>query len=240
MSPKKDYSVCWIQCPLEVVSKLSEYGFHRGYDRDFSGRDRGLMKCFPKKGVYSGKIKRFLNHASWEAASFQGDPGVVTIWDVNATDGCKDKLLKDLPARTFVAKFDSFAEGLEVLKNHFGDEIVRLREDQKRMPVVLVKSPTDVVKYLKDAGLVQFVNRVEKTTGIDQCLIYFFDKFKGTDLSGWFKVLNEEAEGLGVPVGVWHPKATESVCRTIGREVVLIDSMTVDGAIEQLEEGLNR
>lgn len=240
LAPAKDYPVCWIQCPQEVASKLGEYGFHRGFDRDSSGRDRGLAVCFPEKGRYVGRVKKFLSHAAWEAASFIDDPGVVTVWDVNATDDCSEKLLREMPERTFVAKFDTFDQGLEILKDHFGSEIVRLREDQKRHPIVLVKSPANVVQLLKDSGLIHFGRWVERKTGIDQGLIYFFDKFKGTDLSGWFKVLNEEAEGLGIPVGVWHPKATVDVCKTTGRDVVLVDSMTIDGAIEQLEEGLNR
>ena len=59
-----------------------------------------------------------------------------------------------------------------------------------------------------------------------------------TDLNGWFTILNAEAEGMGVPVAVWHPKATKEICETTGRRVLLVDSMTIEGAIEQIEEGL--
>ena len=238
LSPKKNYPVCWIQCSAEVMSQLSQYGFHRGFDRDKDGRDRGLVNCFPSPGVYHARIKKFLSHVAWEAASFVDDEGVVTVWDTNATEGCSEALLKDMPERTFIAKFDTLEEGLAMLKEHFGEQLVRLREDQRLMPIALVKSPTDVVKALKDQGILHFGKWVERKTGIDQGLIYFFDRFAGTDLNGWFTILNAEAEGMGVPVAVWHPKATKEICETTGRKVLLVDSMTIEGAIEQIEEGL--
>lgn len=237
MAPSKTYPVCWIQCPSEVMTKLSQYGFHRGFDRTANGRDRGLASCFPRPGNYAGRIKKFLGHASWEAASFEDDPGIVTVWDPNATEACSEKLLREMPERAFIGKFETFEEGLELLKNHFGDDLVRMRRDQKLLPIVLVKSPADVVKQLKDTSLLHFGRWINKQSQIDQGLIYFFDKFAGTDLSEWFKVLNREAEGIGVPVAVWHPKATVEACETTGRDVLVVDAMTIEGAVAQIQEG---
>ena len=237
MAPSKTYPVCWIQCPADVLTKLSQYGFHRGFDRTSNGRDRGLASCFPRPGNYAGRIKKFLSHASWEAASFEDDPGIVTVWDPNATEACSEKLLREMPERTFIAKFETFEEGIELLRNHFGDDLVRMRRDQKLLPIVLVKSPADVVKQLKDTNLLHFGRWINKQSHIDQGLIYFFDKFAGTDLTEWYKVLSKEAEGTGVPVAVWHPKATVEVCETTGRDVLVVDSMTIEGAVAQIQEG---
>lgn len=235
-SPQKGYPVCWLRCPMEVVDSLSEYGFHRGFDREVSGRDRGLINCFPSSGQYKGGIKKFLSHVSWEAASFLDDVGIVTLWDTNATAECSDALKGDLPERIFIAEFKTKEEGLELLSKKFGEKLVRIREDQKLMPVVLCQSPANVVSALRAKGLVHFGNWLDKKTGIDKGLVHFFDVYQGSNLLGWFAALDSEARENNIPVGVWHPKATVEMCKTTGRDVVVVDTMSPEEAISQIEE----
>ena len=235
-SPIKEYPVCWIRCPREVADKLSEYGLHRGFDREVSGRDRGLMDCFPTVGSYKGGIKKFLSSVSWEAASFLDNAGIVTVWDSFATKECEEKLMEELPKRVFVAEFETLEEGLDLLKQKFGENFVRIREDQKLMPVILCQSPANVVSALKERNLVHFGRWINKKTGIDQGLIHFFDTYSGSDLTGWFTALDSEARENNIPVGVWHPKATVEMCKTTGRDVVVIDTMSPEEAISQVRE----
>lgn len=194
------------------------------------------MDCFPTVGSYKGGIKKFLSSVSWEAASFLDNAGIVTVWDSFATKECEEKLMEELPKRVFVAEFETLEEGLDLLKQKFGENFVRIREDQKLMPVILCQSPANVVSALKERNLVHFGRWINKKTGIDQGLIHFFDTYSGSDLTGWFTALDSEARENNIPVGVWHPKATVEMCKTTGRDVVVIDTMSPEEAISQVRE----
>ena len=235
-SPKNDFPICWIRCPQQVADSLTEYGFHRGFDRDGNGRDRGLAAAFPQPGEYAGGLKNFVSPASWEAASFVDGAGVVTIWDVNATAECEEAVMRELPDRAKVFEFNTLAEGLRLLLDEYGKDVVRLRRDQRLHPVLLLKTAGPIVERLRNEGRVHTGRWRDPVTGIDRGLLQFFE-VEGRSLKKWFTVLEKEARETNVPVGIYHPKADEEVAATTGRRVLVVDATDYETAIKQIEEG---
>jgi len=223
----------WLNATPELAALLIEYGIHYGFDLDDDGLDRGLSKVFPRKGFYGGGIASFLSSVSWEAASFADAPGITIIWHPHADEEARLQAKRDLPERMKVSPtLEALEPAIEWLRQEYGD-LIRLRSDRRRMPVLLVKSPEVVVTHLREHGHVHFGRWLDEATKIDRGLISAFSK-PCPSLDSWFRVLEREAREEGVPVGVYHPKAdTESVA-TCGRPVVVIDALTAEEAIEQI------
>lgn len=231
--PGKNFPMLWLNATLKVAALLTEYGIHYGFDLDDNGLDRGLSKTFPRKGFYAGGIKSFLSTVSWEAASFADAPGITAVWHPNADEEARLQAKRDLPERMKVSPmFDELEPAVEWLRQEYGD-IIRLRSDRRRMPVLLVRSPENVVTHLREHGYVHFGRWLDENTKIDRGLISAFSK-GAPSLESWFRVLDREAREDGVPVGVYHPKADIESVSTCGRPVVVIDALTAEEAIEQV------
>ena len=233
--PERVYPVCWIQCPKDVINKLFYYGFHRGNDRTRDGRDRGLAKCFPERGRFVDRVGTFLGHLSWECASFSDVPGIVTIWDPNADDKVEKQLMKRLPKNTKKFKFSTFEEGLEILKKEYGDEMVFPRRDLADDPVVLLRCPMAVLERLVKDKRIHVGNWRDTETGLDMGLCEFFNN-RGSSLAHWYKVLKKETKQTGALVCVYHPKATEDICKTTGQKVVVVEADNYKECLEKILE----
>lgn len=231
--PANDFPLLWLNASPEVAALLSEYGIHYGFDLDEDGVDRGLSRTFPRKGFYAGGIESFVSTVSWEAASFLDSPGVATIWHPNADHEAYLQASRHLPERIKVTpQFDQLEPAIEWLRNEFGDTI-RLRSDRRRMPILLVRSPGNVVAHLRENGLVHFGNWLDDKTRIDRGLLSAYRR-PNPNLESWFRILDREAREQGLPVGVYHPKAVASDLESCGRPVVVIDAVTIDDAVQQV------
>lgn len=233
-NPSKEYPILWLNATRKVAAALTEYGIHYGYDLDQNEIDRGLNKIFPRRDFYAGGIRSFLNTVSWEAASFVDCEGVATIWHPNATPAALVSVAGELPSRVKVSpQFDELEPAIAWLKTEYGD-LIKLRKDRRRLPVLLVKSPDNVVNFLREHRFVHFGRWLDNSTQIDRGLISAFSKESPT-LESWFRILDGEAREEGLPVGIYHPKATVDVAATCGREVVVVDALTAEEAVEQIE-----
>ena len=232
--PEKQYPIVWLDATTEVAEALVEYGFHFGFDLDEHGNDRGLNRCFPRPGDYTKGIGKFLSSVAWEAASFSEGPGIVTIWNSNATLDSYEKAKKEIPSRVIVTPFfDNVDESISWLTEKLGGDAVRVRADRQKLPVLLMKSPDEIVKRLKKDHIVHCGRWVD-TNGIDRGLTSFFE-CGGTSLDNWFRVLEKEAKETNSHVGIHHPKATVELAKTTGRRVVVVDATSYDEAIRQIE-----
>lgn len=237
--PAANYPVLWLNATADVANRLTEYGIHYGFDLDETGCDRGLANCFPRPGEYRGGLGGFLRSVSWEAASFLDDTGVTTVWHPHADDVAYDQAKRELPARVVVTPFFAeFDDAQKWLAAAFGDRIIRRRQDRRRLPVLLLKSPGPIVEELRGRGLVHTGRWRESVTGIDMGLMTEFRKTQEVDLAKWFSVLEQEARETNVPVGIYHPLATVEVAATCGRDVVQVDATNADEAAAQIEEAL--
>lgn len=229
-SPDKQYPICFLNATQEVAEKLTEYGFHYGFDLDEDGLDRGLGAIFDSEGRYQGGISKFLSTVSWEAASFTEGQGITTIWHPKAK--MSDKLKKELPERTLVTpNFENVEKALEFFKDHYPD--LKPRSDRARPPVVLLQCPDEIIKLLVDNGHIHIGRWRDKVTGLDKGLIEFF-KCGGTDLSAWYSVLEKEARETNVSVGIHHPKATKELAETCGRRVVVVNGVSYKECLKQM------
>ena len=232
-SPDRSYPVCFLNASQDVAEALTEFGFHFGFDLNDDGLDRGLCTMFPKSGMYTGGIGKFLSTVSWEAASFSDGVGITTIWHPNAV--CSSKVKNELPKRTVVTPyFDDLETAISWLADQFGSDVVRPRADRMRQPVALLKCPDEIVHELAKQGLVHIGRWRDEKTNLDKGLIQFFE-VGGTNLLTWYKVLEREARETNVPVGIHHPKATFELAETCGRRVVIVDAVTIEEAKKQLE-----
>ena len=233
-APGKNYPIVWLDSTQEVAEALIEYGLHYGFDIDENGNDSGLKHVFPQPGLYRKGLGKFLSTVAWEAASFTDGPGVVTIWNTNATREAFDKAKRDIPARTILTPFfDDIKEAVSWLTEKLGKDLVRLRPDRQRLPVLLLKSPDEVVKGLTKNRIVHCGRWIDKN-GIDKGLTSFFE-CGGTSLDNWFRVLEKEAKETNSFVGIHHPKATVDIAETTGRRVIVVDATTYEEAIRQIE-----
>ena len=235
-SPKQNYPIIWLNTSEEIADRLQEYGVHYGFDLDEEGNDRGLNSIFPKQGVYKGGLGKYLSTVAWEAASFTDGPGIVTIWHPNADANAVTAAGKDVPKRCKISpQLHSLNDALAWLTGELGVDVVRKREDRRRFPVVLLRSPTSVVQKIRKSGIVHMGRWYDEETGIDKGLDNLV-RAKATSLADWFKVLDKEAAETNVPVGIYHPKVTELLASTTRREVATIDATTYDEARREVEK----
>ena len=232
--PEKDYPIVWLDSTKEVAEALVEYGFHYGFDLDEHGNDVGLNRIFPRPGTYTKGISKWCSTIAWEASSFVGGSGVVTIWNTNATTESLERCRKELPERMIVTPFfDNVEEAIAWLTDKLSNAVVRVRQDRQSLPVLLLKSPAEIVKQLKRSHHVHCGRWLDKN-GIDKGLTSFFE-CGGTSLDNWFRVLEKESLETNSHVGIYHPKATVDIASTTGRRVVVVDATTYDEAIRQIE-----
>jgi hypothetical protein len=213
---------------------MMEYGCHYGADLDNEGNDVGLNRAFPSPGVYTGGIKKFIGHVTWECESFVDKPGIATIWHPNATEACAESLLADCaPA---VIKADTFDQASEMASALF-PELFSLRSTPAKPPILLLKTPRKIVESLRDTRLVHTGNWRDKDTGIDNGLAAIIGEGK-TCLRAWHSVLEREANWMNSAVAVWHPSATIELAATAGRRVVVIEAEDFEQARQQVEAAM--
>ena len=235
-SPKQNYPIIWLNTSEEIADRLREYGVHYGFDLNSEGIDRGLSQIFPKPGTYKGGLGKFLSTVAWEAASFTDGHGIVTIWHPNADDNARTAAGKEVPKRCKVSpRLNSLTDALAWLTGELGVDVVRKREDRKRLPVVLLRSPTSVVQKIRHSGIVHMGRWYDEETGIDKGLDNLV-RAKATSLTDWFKVLDKEAAETNVPVGIYHPKVSEVLASTTRRDVVVIDATEYSEARRAVEK----
>ena len=232
--PRESIPLLWLQAPRDVAEQMREYGCHYGTDLDKDGNDTGLNLAFPSPGKYVGGIKKFLGHITWECESFVEKPGIATIWHPNATDACAEALLADCAPS--VIKASTFEQAAEVAASLF-PELFSLRESASRPPVILLKTPREVVESLRESRLVHTGNWRDAGTGIDNGLTAVIDK-GGTCLREWYSVLEREANWTNSLVAVWHPEATKELAATAGRRVVVVDVDDFEEARRQVEAAM--
>lgn len=233
-SPEKNYPIIWLDATREVAEALTEYGLHFGFDRDERGDDVGLKRIFPRPGFYTRGIGKWLSTISWEAASFTEGSGVVTIWGNNATKESLEKCRKEIPKRLIETPFFDELEGAVAwLTEKLGADMIRVRTDRQKLPVLLLRSPDEIIKQLKASNHVHCGRWLDKN-GIDKGLTSFFE-CGGTSLDSWFRVLEKEALETNSFVGIHHPKATVKIAETTGRRVIVVDATTYDAAVLQIE-----
>ena len=235
-SPKANYPIVWLNTTEEVADRLREYGVHYGFDLDDEGMDRGLNAMFPKAGIYKGGLGKYLSTVAWEAASFTDGPGIVTIWHPNANETAIIAAGKDVPKRCKISpQLHDTDEVIAWLTGELGVDVVRKREDRRRLPVVLLRSPGSVVEKIRKSGVAHMGRWFDEETGIDKGLDNLV-RAKAASLADWFKVLSKEAAETNVPVGIYHPKVTEDLASTTRRDVVVIDATDYEEARRKIEK----
>jgi len=233
--PKPGWPVVWLRCTREVAEDMREYGCHYGNDRDSEGNDRGLNRKFPQPGVYTGGIRDFCNTIAWEAASFADTPGIVTIWHPNATGQCEERVLHELRDRkVHVITATTKQDAIVKLRAAIGADTVKIREDCRRNPVLLLSCPGEIVEKLRDESYIHTGYWRDETTGIDRGLISLVDA-GATNLKAWYLSLEREVEGDGRLVGIYHPHVTKKLAETTGRRIVEIVSTDIDEARATVE-----
>jgi hypothetical protein len=232
--PRKSLPLLWLQAPRDVAEQMREYGCHYGADLDKHGNDTGLNIAFPSPGRYAGGIKKFIGHVTWECESFVEKPGIATIWHPNATEACADALLADCAPH--VIKADTFPQASDTALALF-PELFSLRATPVKPPILLLKTPREIVESLRNMRLVHTGNWRDQNTGIDNGLAAIIGEGK-TCLREWHSVLEKEANWTNSAVAVWHPAATKELAATAGRRVVVIEADNVDDARQQVEAAM--
>jgi hypothetical protein len=173
---------------------------------------------------------------AWEAASFTDGPGIVTVWHPNANETAILAAGKDVPKRCKISPLIlDVDEAIAWLTGELGVDVVRRREDRKRLPVVLLRSPNSVVEKIRRSGIAHMGRWYDEETGIDKGLDNLI-RAKATSLADWFKVLSKEASETNVPVGIYHPKVTEELALTTRRDVVVVDATDYEEARRKIEK----
>lgn len=238
-TPEADYPVLWLQAEPGIASALTEYGIHYGYDLDESGIDRGLATSFPSPGRYAGGLPGFLRAVSWESASFVDDVGITTVWHPHADEQAYQLARRDLPDRVKVSPyFCELDAAVDWLKDAFGDKLIRRRRDRRRFPVLLVRSPQNVVAELREKGVLHIGRWLAQGSGIDMGLYQLFRSGGPVHLADWYRILESEARETNVPVGIYHPQCSMEIARTCGRDVAVIDAIETVEALKQVEDAI--
>jgi hypothetical protein len=229
--PRESLPLLWLQAPRDVAEQMREYGCHYGADLDKDGNDVGLNRAFPSPGRYIGGIQKFIGHVTWECESFVEKLGIATIWHPNATDACAEALLADCSPS--VIKADTFEQASAMASALFPDLFTR-RSVPVKPPILLLKTPRDVVDELRRMRLVHTGNWRNEETGVDNGLAAIIGEGKMC-LREWHLVMEREANWLNSVVAVWHPAATRELAATAGRRVVVIEADSIDEARKQVE-----
>ena len=232
--PRESLPLLWLQAPRVVVDQMVEYGCHYGTDLDNEGNDVGLNRAFPSPGVYTGGIKKFIGHVTWECESFVEQPGIATIWHPHATDACAEALLADCAPS--IIRAETFEQASAMASALF-PELFSLRATATKSPVLLLKTPKKIVESLRDMRLVHTGNWRDEETGIDKGLAAIIGEGKMC-IREWHLVMEREANWMNSAVAVWHPAATKELAATAGRRVVVIETEDLEKARQQVEAAM--
>lgn len=229
----------YLVAPRSVAEHCRLRGCHYGQDLNRNGRDRGLQKCFPKPGVYTGGINNFVSCIGWECESFSEAPGIPTVWDVNATAETHNLVQKKNPSTRFdliVADTNEEAERQFAEHKDFGP-LFFARKRNIRKPVILLQASREIRDHLDHHDIIHCGFWRDDDTGIDMGLTSIMNN-KQPNLGKWITEIRIEAEFRAALPCIWHPAITEKIAETTGERVIVVKAKNIDEAINQCDEAL--
>lgn len=237
--PEQRGDVAFLIAPQSVAEHCRQHGCHYGADIDRHGRDRGLRKAFNKPGQYTKGVDDFVNLMRWEAESFAEAPGIITVWDPNATKEAFDQVKEKVTSKNFyLIEADTKEEAEEKFKEH-GEfsQLFFLRKKNTRKPVILLKTSREIRDQLDNKDIIHCGYWKDEETGIDNGLIKAFTA-KKPNLRGWIHLVYLESEHRAALPCVWHPDATLKDVETTGERVVVVEADSYDIAVRLCDEAL--
>ena len=214
-----------LDCPIEVVVALREYGVHTGYNRDpTTDIDNGLIAVFNNTDVES-HLRKWVSDLQWECASAENT--VLGVWHPKATEEMLRKCWSG-PVSTITAA----TIGVALAK-------MKLGKNMSKQAIIVLRTSKTVAEQVRKTGWHMGI-WLDPVTGYDNGLRQWAIDKQPDKLRRIVDVLVQEASGIENGVAcIWFPEVTiEQIQAVTNIRLVEIYTSSVEDAHKQWQAAI--